>query len=222
MPPGGEANPDDFKEEMDPITLLPAAEIPFPVAFKDGKGGLKPPIYDIRSLSDWIVNHKPTFPHTGLYSDLSQVAALTWRGGVPAVDTVETARLLQATQLQTTQLRLQPTAIIVVPSNRAPHVFFRYFMATQFLEGREFPSWVNDYWFHHPYNAYDHALRVPISVNHNRRQSWNRFRLEMARRMAEEDVSGAIVQGYWGGAHPIDFIRDDAETIREFFRHRPI
>ena len=85
-------------------TLTPAFEIQHPVAFKDGSGGLKPPIYYMKGLCQWILGHKPTFAHTGLYCDPSQVAA------VPMLVAVATASSQSRRQLRPTYpQRRQPS-----------------------------------------------------------------------------------------------------------------
>ena len=105
-----EAREEDFKDEVDPITLTHAFEIQHPIAFKDGSGGLKPPIYDMMALRQWVLEQKPTFPHTGLYSDLSQVAAVRWRtqNTCQNADESENVCMLADTQAKLLQLNAEP------------------------------------------------------------------------------------------------------------------
>ena len=184
-----QARDDVFKDEIDPITLTPAFEIQHPIAFKDGRGGLKPPVYDMKSLRQWILGQNPTFPHTGLYSDLSQVAAVRWQRPRSGVAEEETVRMLNETQAALRQPDAEPNANFIFvfydPNSRV----FRQIMAAQFIRQQSNQqqsnqqqsnqqqsnrqritniSWAHDYWVHHPYTADDLNGNVhPIAITTN-------------------------------------------------------
>jgi hypothetical protein len=234
---------DVFKDEVDPITLTPAFEIKHPIAFKDGSGGLKPPVYDMKSLRQWILGQNPTFPHTGLYSDLSQVAAVRWQRPRSGVAEEETVRMLNETQAALRQPDAEPNANFIFvfydPNSRV----FRQIMAAQFIRQQSNQqqsnqqqsnrqqsnqqritniSWAHDYWVHHPYTADDLNGNVhPIATTSNAdAASFAEFRLGMARRLADEDLFGAMSMSYWS-AHPIDANNDSDQTMQAYARFHP-
>ena len=241
-----QARDDIFKDEVDPITLTPAFEIKHPIAFKDGSGGLKPPVYDMKSLRQWILGQNPTFPHTGLYSDLSQVAAVRWQRPRNGVSEEETVRMLNETQAALLQPDAEPNAKIIFydPNSRVfttqnSRVFydpnsrvFRQIMAAQFIQqqsnqqqsnyGITNISWAHDYWVHHPYTADDLNGNVhPIATTTNAdAASFAEFRLGMARRLDDEDLFGAMSMSYWS-AHPIDANNDSDQTMQAYARFHP-
>jgi hypothetical protein len=223
-----EASEEDFRDELDPITLTPAFEIRHPVAFKDGSGGLKPPIYDMKGLRQWILGHNPTFPHTGLYSDLSQIAAVRWKRSTCSIDEAETARMLDDTQAQ---INAEHKAdFIFVFYNANSHVF-RQIMAAQFIRQMRRSTaaqhvshvgWLDDYWVHHPYTADDIAGNVDIVFTAATADtpSFAEFRLGMAGRLFDEDLFGVLAMSYWC-AHPIDPNNDSVHTRQAFARFHP-
>jgi hypothetical protein len=248
-----QARDDIFKDEVDPITLTPAFEIQHPIAFKDGGGGLKPPVYDMKSLRQWILGQNPTFPHTGLYSDLSQVAAVRWQRPRNGVSEEETVRMLNETQAALRTPDAEPNAnFIFVFYDPNAHVF-RQIMAAQFIRQQlnqpQFNqqqlnqqqsnqrqlnqqqsnqqsitniSWAHDYWVHHPYTPDDLNSNVhPIATTTNAdAASFAEFRLGMARRLADEDLFGAMSMSYWS-AHPIDTNNDSDQTMQAYARFHP-
>jgi hypothetical protein len=220
-----EAREEDFKDEVDHITLTPALEIKHPVAFKDGSGGLKPPIYDMKALRQWILGHNPTFPHTGLYSDLSQVAPVRWKRSNCSSDEAETARMLTDTQAQLTA-EPKPDLIFIFHSPNSP--VFRQIMASQFIRQQLNPQlvsnigWLADYWVHHPYTAYDLNSDVqPIVASATAdTPSYADFRLGMAGRLFDDDLFGVLAMSYWC-AHPIDDNNDSFHTLQTYAIFHP-
>ena len=222
-----EAREEAFKDEVDPITLAPAFEIKHPVAFKDDSGGLKPPIYDMKALRQWILGHKPTFPHTGLYSDLSQVAAVRWRRSTCCTDEAETVRMLENTQAELLQLNSEPKPdagiIFVFHTPNTP--VFRQIMASQFIRQPQRISnvgWLDDYWVHHPYTADDlnNNVQPIVTFASANTPSFADFRLGMAGRLFDDDLFGVLAMSYWC-AHPIDANNDSVHTRQAYARFHP-
>ena len=211
---------DAFHDECDPITLTPALEITHPIAFKDGSGGLKPPIYDMQALRKWILGQKPTFPHTGLYSDLSKVAALQWNdGGECAAE--ETALMVHATRAAL--LHSAASYVFYDLSARSAARIFRYFMSAQFESLRNLVGWMNDYWAHHPYTDEDSRSHIPVlaSALAASYATYADFRQAMAMRLGEEDLYGALALSYWS-AHPIDVGNDNEQMIQVYTSLNPL
>jgi hypothetical protein len=210
-----------FSDEVDPITLTPAFEIQHPIAFKDGSGGLRPPIYDMKSLRTWVIGQKATFPHTGLYSDLTQVAAVRWPLRPNAEAEAETVKLLEETQKELQQPKINFIFVFYEPNARV----FRQLMGSHLSQPHAIHvRWMNDYWIHHPYTVEDEAANIPVPaivVSDAYTATYADFRLEMARRLADEDLFGAMALSYWS-AHPLDANNDNAQTFSAYASLNPV
>lgn len=232
---------DDFKNEVDPITQNDAHEIEFPVAFlsEDGQS-LRPPIYDIRNLSEWALergNH--TFPHSRAFSNFHELDAVRWSRGGP---TTLQPNYFHTTQLLLDQARDEGPRVLtydMVNSIRwltptPEYHAFRIFMAAETRKPLcDHVSWLYEYWKYHPINNdIDDVGRLESVLLHqyqtilptgstplDRLKELANFRWEMSRRLHTSSGNELRIVNYYWRIYPMDQGSPDDHLLNEILAH---